>query len=172
MCISPPWIFSFDGFSAVSDLEITRGIRSDLEGPLFLWCLQHFRRSLRSGRKIFSIASVRTGVSILSDIFGDIRSCRRVFERLNARLALLLFGGYWSSQSSPWLLRFSKVLGRTAPRLRATSREVWFLHSFVLVSIWRRFQRSDSLLFGGISSVAVFPHLLNTGITTTLSPRW
>ena len=108
-----------------------------------------------------------------SDILVGIRSCCwvwyprgsplrsrcRVFDRPTARLEALL-PGFWSSLSSPWFLGFSKVLGRNAPQLRATSWEVWLLPSFILVSRLRRFCQAASLLSDGIFSVAVFPHVL------------
>ena len=59
---------------------ITRGIRSDLEGPFLFGCLRRFRRSLRNGQRIFLIASTRACVSITSDIFKGLRSGCQVFE--------------------------------------------------------------------------------------------
>ena len=59
-------------------------IRSNLEGPLenFL-CLRCFWRRLRSGQKIFSIASAQAGACFSpSDILGSLRSYRRVWYTL------------------------------------------------------------------------------------------
>ena len=58
------------------------------------------------------------------------------------------------------LMVFPEFLKRTASRLRATSWEVCFLPSVVLVSIRRRSIQIDYLISNRILSVAVFPHVL------------
>ena len=129
------------------------GVHSNIDGPFIFWCLWHFWRKLQSGQQIFSIASARSGVSVPSYLFGGLRSCRRVLECLTTFLAEIISGGSWSSQGPPWFSVFSEALVRTDLRLQATSQEVWFLTSVVLVSRLRRFFQAAYLLSGGILSV-------------------
>ena len=55
---------------------------------------------------------------------------------------------------------FSEFLGSTAPRLRATYREVWSLSSVFIISLRRRCWRSAYLLFNSIFSVSVFLYVM------------
>ena len=81
-----------------------RGIRSNIEGPFLLGCFRRFWRSLRSGQRIFLNISARSGVSVTSNLFGDLRSGHLIFEWTTACLVVFLSGGSRSSQSSPWFL--------------------------------------------------------------------
>ena len=69
--------------------KFTWGICSDLEGPFLFWCLRRFRRSLRSGQRIFLIASARAYISVPSHTFMYIRYWRQIFECLTARPKVL-----------------------------------------------------------------------------------
>ena len=132
-CVPTPWIFACAGFSDVSDMDIY--LRDPLQswGPFLLRCLQRFWRGLWSGQRIFSIGHAQGGVSVPSNVMGDLQSCFWVFKCLTACLAAIISGGSWSPQSYFWFSAFSKVIRKNALRLRATYREVWFLPSIVLV---------------------------------------
>ena len=129
---SAPLIFYCSGFSAVSYLGIS------LRAPLHSWgsfslsMYPTFLEGFQRGKRFFSILPTRAGLSVPSDLLRYLRSCRRVFNRLTAHLAALLSSS-WSSQIYLFSCGFSKVLGRTAPRLRATSRELCYLPSIFLV---------------------------------------
>ena len=159
-CLPTPWIFYCAGFSGVSYMDIY--LRYTLRSWRYFSpsMIRRFRRGFRSGQWILSIASAQDGVSVTSNLFGDLLYCCRVFECLTVSMAAIFSGGYWFSQSFPLLSGFSEVIGRTTPRLWATYREVWFLTSVVLVLRRRRFIKNDSLLSDGIFSLAVFPHVM------------
>ena len=144
-CISPPWIFAFAGFSIV-----TQGICSDLEGPFLFWCLRRFWRGLRSGQRIFSIASARAGVSVPSDIFRYLHPCCRVFECLTARLEVLLFGGSWWYQCSPWFSGDLQSSRKDCFALVRVSQKFFCQPSLLIVYWQRRSQWAASLLSNGV----------------------
>ena len=64
------------------------------------------------GQWIFPISPARSGYSVPSDIFGGIRSCRRVFNSLTARLAAF-FLSYLACPSVPCEERSSKYFSGT-----------------------------------------------------------
>ena len=66
------------------------GIRSVLEGNFIYQCIKRLWRGFRSGHKFFPIVPARSGLSILSNICGDICSSHRVFDRLTTCLAALI----------------------------------------------------------------------------------
>ena len=78
---------------------ITWRIRSVLEGPFEALCFGPFRRGSQSGQRLFITVPAWAGLSILSNILGDFRSCCRVFDHLTAHLAALISGGSWLSLS-------------------------------------------------------------------------
>ena len=82
---------------------IVQGICSDLEGYFLFWCLWHYWRKLKSGQWFFSIASARAGVSVLSNIFRDVCSCRQFL------VSYRLYGGayFWGILIVP---KFSLIL--------------------------------------------------------------
>ena len=99
-----------------------------------------------------------------SDILGDLRSAiiRRVFN-LPTRLFGRCFLRALDTQILLDYLGFSKFLSGLICDLRATSLEVCFLPSVVIVSRQRSFFQVSSLLSDGICSVLSFPHVLRGG---------
>ena len=77
----------------------------------------------------FQIASVGTGFSVLSNIFGDLQSSFQAFNFMTARLAVL-FPGCISFPSVPYNERGSNILGGAALlRLRDSFPCLFFLVS-------------------------------------------
>ena len=142
---STPWIFACTGLSAVSDLDISlRALLPSLGSFSFSMSLV-FSEGVTKWSAFFSIIPVQSGLSVPSDLLGDLLSCRQVFDCLTACLAALLLG-YWLYKISWFSWGFFKVLRRTAPRLRAISWEFCSLSSVFLVSRQRRFWQADSFL--------------------------
>ena len=97
-------------------------------------------------------------------ILGDIRSCLILGYFIVRPLVWWRF--FWALHYPNILLDswgFSEFLGKTDSQLRAMSQEFCFLPSIVLVWRLRRFWQDDSLLFGCLLSVAVFPNVLRGG---------
>ena len=141
----------------------TRGIRSNLGGLFLFGCFQRFRRSFRSGQQIFLNASLQSGVSVPPDLFGDIFSCRQVFNWTTARLAVLIYGGSHSFQSSPWFLGGLQRSQRDCFAFVSMSLEVLTQLSLLVVYWRRRSQWAAYLISDVISSVSVFPHFMLGG---------
>ena len=96
---------------------ITSGIRFDLEVPFLFGCLRHFWRGLWSGRRIFSTASARSGISVPYEILVVLRSCW--WACYIPTHPLVVSSGDLSSQSSPRFSGFSEVLVRTTLQLQS-----------------------------------------------------
>ena len=113
---STPWIFAWDGFSAMSHLEIlirdpfhSWGVRSALEGPLVDQCLRRFQRGSQSCWWIFLVDTVRADLFVPYDIFWGTCSCLQVLNHLTARMAELPW--YIACPSVSCGDRGSKILG-------------------------------------------------------------
>ena len=128
----------------------TWGIRPDLEVTFLFGCLWHFWRSLRSDQQVFLIASAQAGVSVPSNLCGDIQSCRWVFDCLTACLAVILSGGYKPSQCSTWFSRDLQSSRKDYFDLVSVSPKIFSQTSLLVVS-WRRgYKWAASLLSDGV----------------------